>query len=474
MCSTLQYPINFPSVVQSASIQIINTHFLRSRTMRYSILLISIFLEAFILEYKAQAVLMLRSDTEINCSITKLGDVIVMKAPHIATIMLNSEYKPVNLQQGGFFFINSKDASTGIRIENNDTLWADWIGKEERAAIRNGFSRELNHAMAAVDSLCDTRLLELLKFSPIRRTKEVRYFTDTLRKKYQNHVSTDLKHYVFYRTAYVEIIAESDSRARLTQKYFEKDAEPDNLAWIESFRNLYSGFILQKLNGRNGIKLQNALREKAWKPLWTEFRNDTLAMHPEVREFAFLLGISQLRNQNGFRDISFEWMLDSLMDKSIYPHVKQSITSMKSDWLKYAKGREVPDFGFKLLSGKAMRLSDLKGKPVYLCFYATFSQSTLRELAMLQAFKERFKNEIEILVVIKTSEKTGLSRALESIKSTLLVADFASCSDVFSDIPETLDANGYFLINRKGHYYRAPADGPETGVEDSFLGLVKD
>jgi hypothetical protein len=442
--------------------------------MRNSILLLLIFLEALQTVAQAQTILMLRSDAPVQCSITKLGDAILMKDSRVAERILDNAYRAIELSQSGCYFINAQNASTGFYVENNDTLWVDWIGKEERAIIRKGFSRELNLAMSAVDSLCDIRLLELLKFTAIRRAKEVKYFTDTLRKNYENHPLTALRNYVFYRTAYIEIVAESDSRARLMQKYFEQDAEPANIAWIESFRNLYNGFILQKLNGRNGIKLQNALREKAWKPLWTEFRNDTLAMHPEVREFAFLLGISQLRNQNGFRDISFEWMLDSLVAQSIYPQVKQSITTIKSDWLKYAKGREVPDFSFKLLSGKAMRLSDLRGKPIYLCFYASFSQATYRELVMLQAFKERFKNDVEFLVVVKTSEKTGLSRALESIKSNLLVADFASCSDVFRDIPETLDANGYFLINSKGYYYKAPAEGPETGIEDSFLGLVKD
>jgi hypothetical protein len=93
---------------------------------------------------------------------------------------------------------------------------------------------------------------------------------------------------------------------------------------------------------------------------------------------------------------------------------------------------------------------------------------------MLQAFKERFKNEVEFLIVVKTNEKAGLIRALESINSTLLVSDWASCSEAFKEIPEAPNANGYFLINRKGRYFKAPAEGPETGVEDSFLGLVKD
>ncbi len=449
-------------------------HFAFIYNMRNSILLLLIFLEALRLESHAQTVLMLRSDAAVQCSITKLGDAILMKDPLLAEFKLDNAYRAIELAQAGYYFINVQNASTGICVENNDTVWTDWIGKEERAIIRKGDSRELNLAMSAVDSLCDVRLLELLKFATIRRAKEVRYFTDTLRKNYENHPLTPLRNYVFYRTAYVEIVAESDSRARLMQKYFEQDAEPANVAWIESFRNLYNGFILQKLNARNGLKLQNALREKAWQPLWTEFRSDSLAMHPEVREFAFLLGISQLRNQNGFRDVSFEWMIDSLMVQSIYPQVKQCAATIKTDWLKYAKGSEVPNFSFNLLSGKAMRLSDLRGKPVYLCYYASFSQATYRELVMLQAFKERFKNEVEFLVVIKTSEKAGLNRALESIKNTLLVADFASCSDAFKDITETPNANGYFLINRKGQYYKAPAEGPETGVEDSFLGLVKD
>lgn len=442
--------------------------------MRNSILLFFIFLEGFCSEIQGQAILMLRSDNVVQCSIAKLGDAISMKDQAFAEFELDNAYRSIELPEAGYYFINIQEASAGIYVENNDTLFTDWIGKEERAMIRKGNSLAFNLAIWAVDSLCDVRLLELLKFSAIRRAKEVRYFTDTLRKNYEKHPSTLLRNYVFYRTAYVEIVAESDSRARLMRKYFEQDAEPTNVAWIESFRNLYNGFILQKLNSRNGLKLQNALREKVWQPLWTEFRNDSLAMHPEVREFAFLLGISQLRNQNSFREVSFEWMLDSLVAQSIYPQVKHCAAIIRTDWLKYTKGSEVPNFSFNLLNGKAMRLSDLRGKPVYLCYYANFSQATYRELLMLQAFNERFKNEVAFLVVVKTSEKTGLSRALESMKSTLLVTDFASCSDTFKNIPETPNANGYFLINRKGQYYKAPAEGPETGVEDSFLGLVKD
>jgi hypothetical protein len=67
-----------------------------------------------------------------------------------------------------------------------------------------------------------------------------------------------------------------------------------------------------------------------------------------------------------------------------------------------------------------------------------------------------------------------LLKALEAIKSTLMVSEFASCSQSFSALPENLNSPGYFLINKSGKFFKAPAEGPETGVEDSFLGLVKD
>ena len=449
--------------------------FWRSAFMLKLLLIAFCLCTAFYSEIAAQAVVMLRSNLPIiRCTITQPVDAILMKEVSIAEVKLDESYTLIVLPQSGSYFITVDATSAGIHIENYDTLWLDWLGKKEQWNITKGKSRELNLSMWAVDSLCDARLFDFLKYASVRRAKEVKYFTDTLRKNYEKHPSDILRNYVFYRTAYVEVASESDSRARLMKKYFEHEADPDNFAWIESFRNLYNGFILQKLNSRNGVKLQNALREKSWKAVWTEFRNDTLAMHPEIREFAFLLGINQVRNQSTFRDVSLEWMLDSLIAQSIYPHVKKAATSLKTDWLRYKKGNDVPDFSFRLLSGKDMHLNDLNGRPVYLCYYAHFNQATLRELAMLQAFKERFKNEIEFLVVVNTSEKAGLIRALESIKSTLLVSDVASCSESFNNIPETANSNSYFLINRKGQYYRAPAEGPETGIEDAFLGLVKD
>jgi peroxiredoxin len=441
--------------------------------MRFIVTLSFIFFFQAIL--LAQPRLMLRSSDAVStCTITSLGDPILLKEKAIAEVQLSTNYQSIVLPGNGFYFINSNEASLGFQAFENDSLFADWMDKEQRFILRGGTSKKLLDESVAVDSLCDARLLEFLKLPSIRRSKEVKYFADTLQKRYALDASNWLRNYVFYRAAYVEIVSESAPRADLMKKYFERQAEPENPAWIESFRNLYKGFLVQKMNGRMGNSLVGALREHAWTKFWNQYRDDSLSMHPEIREFAFLFGVSQLKSQNNISGISFEWTIDSLASFSEFPNVKHAALALKNEWNKYAKGADVGDFTFTTTAGKSMRLSDLQGKPVYLCYYPAFSQSTYREIAMLQAFKERYKNEIEFLVIVKNADRKGLLKALEAIKSTLMVSEFASCSQSFSALPENLNSPGYFLINKSGKFFKAPAEGPETGVEDSFLGLVKD
>jgi hypothetical protein len=453
--------------------RILTFNFLRSVFMRFRF-----FLFAFILtpvHFIAQPNILLRSiDGNPTCRVTKLGNPILLKDEAMAEVKLSSSIQTIKLPELGYYFVTIANNSFGFQAFEDDSLQIDWMGKEQRFVIRNGNAKTLNDHVAEVDSLCDLRLLAFLKLPAIRRSKEVKYFADTLRKSCSNYNSEWFRNYVYYRTAYVEIVAESAPRAELMKKYFERQAEPGNPAWIESFRNLYNGFLIQKINGRNGQNLVGALREQAWTKVWNLYRNDSLSMHPELREFAFILGISQIRSQNNLLGFSIDWALDSLASNSSFSNVKLCASVLQAEWAKYAKGADVNDFSFITVTGNSMRFSDLRGKPVYVCYYPSFSQSTYREIAMLQAFNERYKNEIVFLVVIKNTDRNGLIKALEVLKSTLLVAEFASCGVEFSKLPEDINSPCYFLINKMGKIYKAPAEGPETGVEESFLGLVKD
>ena len=53
-------------------------------------------------------------------------------------------------------------------------------------------------------------------------------------------------------------------------------------------------------------------------------------------------------------------------------------------------------------------------------------------------------------------------------------ADTESVGEEMSQLFGRNDQAGYLMLNRKGETYQFPAEGPETDVENAFLGLIKE
>jgi len=60
-------------------------------------------------------------------------------------------------------------------------------------------------------------------------------------------------------------------------------------------------------------------------------------------------------------------------------------------------GFRAPDFAFEDLEGRVWRLSELKGKPVLLNFWATWCPPCRKEIPDLQAFHEQYGDRIVLL-----------------------------------------------------------------------------
>jgi thiol-disulfide isomerase/thioredoxin len=60
-------------------------------------------------------------------------------------------------------------------------------------------------------------------------------------------------------------------------------------------------------------------------------------------------------------------------------------------------GTTAPDFMVTSIYGDSMRLSDLSGRPIMLNFWASWCGPCVEEMPILQAFSERYSNELMIL-----------------------------------------------------------------------------
>ena len=81
-----------------------------------------------------------------------------------------------------------------------------------------------------------------------------------------------------------------------------------------------------------------------------------------------------------------------------------------------------PDFTFTdLVTGKTTKLSDLRDKPVYLNFWATWCPPCVKELPHIQSKYEKYKDRIHFLAISVDSEQEAPAQFISSKGYTFTV-----------------------------------------------------
>lgn len=75
-------------------------------------------------------------------------------------------------------------------------------------------------------------------------------------------------------------------------------------------------------------------------------------------------------------------------------------------------GRPAPDFTASDLDGRPVRLSDLRGKPVLINFWATWCPPCREEMPQIEAFYRRHRDQVEVLGV-------GVGETAEQVRAFL-------------------------------------------------------
>lgn len=111
-------------------------------------------------------------------------------------------------------------------------------------------------------------------------------------------------------------------------------------------------------------------------------------------------------------------------------------------------GTEAPEIMLTTVDGKAFRLSELRGRPVILNFWATWCTPCVEEVATLQACSTRYSQEI-VIVGINADEPRN--DVLDFIDEHALT--FTMLLDPDSRIQNLYEIRGFpttFIIDREG------------------------
>ncbi|HDZ01486.1 MAG TPA: redoxin domain-containing protein [Nitrospirae bacterium] len=136
-----------------------------------------------------------------------------------------------------------------------------------------------------------------------------------------------------------------------------------------------------------------------------------------------------------------------------------------------AVGESAPDFELMDDSGKKWKLSDLKGKVVFINVWSTWNPSSKSELQSIEAFSQQMKGEpFQMLRVLFRDDLDNLKKykKTNSISTPILLDRALKVCDLFgvTGVPET------FIIDKKG-IIREKIVGPRDWNQPENIELVK-
>jgi thiol-disulfide isomerase/thioredoxin len=229
-------------------------------------------------------------------------------------------------------------------------------------------------------------------------------FTQSIFKEYKDVDSRYFKDYYKYSIASVALFSnrqEPDKNKFIVFETFIK-AKPildHNDAYMYFIQDFYED-VLSDISMVNRDKATFAINNVASREkLDLAMSQHYYLANKEFREFIMLNALQEAYHSTYFSHDNIRFILDLVANNSEFPSHSDIAKNILRVQEKLAPGTPAPEFSWIEPSGDTNSLKSLRGKYVYIMFWASWNKPSIQEMMVIQQLQEKYNKYVDFVCI---------------------------------------------------------------------------
>lgn len=366
----------------------------------------------------------------------------------------------------------------GIYFPSKDSLNNNQQGTETTVdiSVYGKDSTELNALIIDFNTQYNNLFLNTSDhyLSPAKLNSLLDTFLIKTKNRYKHIKNPYFKHYINY--SFANLFSSTSRNKTLLYKQFidKKPILYSNYEYMQFFNNHFKGYLTAFASTKNGGNIYNSINTYAdYQNLKKQFKENESIKNDTIRELLILKGLIDFYYSPDFDKKQVQSVIEQLYRETKIEEHKLIAGNMLQTVYQLQPGATAPDFRANDKTGKLVNLYNYKGKHVYLNYFSTESDVSLKEMQKIIELKKKFNDKITFIsVCLNDSVNTYNSYLKANPKQDWIILHQSKNSSA-KQAYNIKSLSGFFFINPQMQLVQSPALMPSEGIEYKFNAMFR-
>ncbi len=359
-----------------------------------------------------------------------------------------------------FKYYNNAEFPVSLSLVGHDTSELNMLILDYEELFTNVFTSESN------EFLTHRKLF--------RRADSLKELCD---KRYAKINDSYFKNYYTYHIAGINASLSRGEKYLIRNYIIEQKIQYKNYEYMSFFSTCFANYLNSMASSKKGISLYQIINKNASLEQLHDFcKGDLFLKNDSLRELVILKNMWDLYSNPEFDQESIAAIVSKLNLQTKNEHHKELSDYMLKDFFQMKTGSPAPNFLARNKIGTIESFNKTKGQWVYLNFFSTKNNESLREMSKINLLRKKFTGKV---IFISVSLDDSVGNYLNFLKQNpkydwpIWHYEVSGIKNNARSLYNVIGSEAYFLINNQGALALSPALSPSKGIEFKLNAIFK-